>query len=157
MLYAVLMLMLLEKSIHEETIIAFPLCLCINLASLLAALKGQSEYQIFFLSRWNNNNTDVTRRNVWKEVYLVAPQSWKHACTHQNTHHTSTLSDEVTHNIADCYFVLIGWLLSNPLLFLTCMFSLSGFIDFFFLSLLTFYSLLFSSMSLPPQCQSGEE
>ena len=75
MLYAVLMLMLLEKSIHEETIIAFPLCLCINLASLLAALKGQSEYQIFFLSRWNNNNTDVTRRNVWKEVYLVAPQS----------------------------------------------------------------------------------
>lgn len=28
----------------------------------------------FFLSQWNNNNTDLTHRNVWTEVYLVVPQ-----------------------------------------------------------------------------------
>ena len=47
-----------------------------------------------FLSQWNNKNTDPTSRNVWKEVYLVAPcYSWKYAHTHPNRHHKFKLSD----------------------------------------------------------------
>lgn len=60
-----------------ELFLVSPLCLGISLASPLAALKGQSDHIV--LSQWNKN-TDPTRRNVWKEVYLVAPRySWKHA------------------------------------------------------------------------------
>lgn len=69
-----------NKSADEEIIVLFLLCLRILLTFLLTALKGQSD-QIFFLSQWNNNNTDLTHRNVWTEVYLVVPQySRKYAC-----------------------------------------------------------------------------